>query len=151
MAFACIMMAAFQISSAALQGLGRPEIAMRHLIVVGVLKVIMNYTLTAVPVLNIRGAAVATIAAFAVGSWLNVVCLKKLTGVQYEKIRLFKLTLITIAMAAVVKVSYQGMITADINSHLATMAAILIGVGAYGILLLLIKEFDLDMIRRIAK
>lgn len=151
MAFACIVLAAFQISSAALQGLGKPEIAMRHLIVIGVLKVIMNYTLTAVPVLNIRGAAIATIVAFAVGSWLNFIYLKRLTAVKYEKMRLFKLTLITIAMAAAVKASYQGMITTDINSHLATMAAIMIGVGVYGILLLLIKEFDLAMIRRITK
>ena len=40
MAFACIMLAAFQLSSASLQGIGRPEIAMRNLIITGIFKVI---------------------------------------------------------------------------------------------------------------
>jgi len=151
MAFACIVLAAFQISSAGLQGLGRPEIAMRNLMVVGILKVIMNYSLTAVPVLNIRGAALATVAAFAIGSALNIFYLKKLTGVVYEKARLIRITLVTIVMGIVVKVSYQGLIGTDINSHIATLIAIVVGIGAYGILLLAIKEFDLGMIRRIVK
>jgi len=151
MAFACMMMAAFQISSAGLQGVGRPEIAMRHLIIVGILKIIMNYTLTAVPVLNIRGAAISTVAAFAVGSCLNIIHLKNLTGVVYEKARLLRITLVTVVMGIVVKISYQSIITADINSHIATILAITVGIGVYGLMLLLIKEFDLGMLRRIAK
>lgn len=151
MAFACIVMATFQISSAGLQGLGRPEIAMRNLIVVGILKVIMNYSLTALPALNIRGAAIATVAAFAVGSMLNVSSLKKLTGVAYEKARLFRITLVTIVMGISVKIAYQGLIGTDINSHIATVLAILAGIGVYGIMLLAIKEFDLGMVRKIAK
>jgi len=151
MAFACIVMAAFQISSAGLQGLGRPWIAMRNLIVVGVIKVIMNYSLTAVPILNIRGAAIATVTAFTIGSLLNIIYLKKLTGIIYEKARLFRITLVTIVMGIVVKISYQSLVATDINSHIATVLAIIIGVGVYGILLLLIKEFDLGMVERIAK
>lgn len=151
MAFACIVMAAFQISSAGLQGLGRPEIAMRHLIVVGVIKVIMNYSLTAVPTLNIRGAALGTVAAFAVGSLLNIVYLKQLTGVVYEKARLLRITVVTVVMGIVVRISYQGLLANDINSHIATVLAIMVGVSVYGILLLLLKEFDLGMVRRIAR
>lgn len=151
LAFSCIALAAFQLSSAGLQGIGRPEIAMRHLLVTGVLKVIFNYSLTSIPMLNIRGAAIGTVIAFAVGSLLNIIYLKRLTGVTYESGRLLKITLITVLMGIAVKYSYQFLVGLDIRSHLATLIAITLGVGVYGLLLLLIKEFDLTMIKRMIK
>ena len=71
LAFSCIALAAFQLSSAGLQGMGRPEIAMKNLLITGILKVIFNYTLTGIPVLNVRGAAIGTVVAFLIGSFLN--------------------------------------------------------------------------------
>lgn len=151
LAFSCIVLAAFQLSSAGLQGIGHPEIAMRNLIITGILKVIFNYSLTSVPMLNIQGAAIGTVTAFLVGSLLNMIYLKKLTGMDYENGRLVKIGLVTVIMAIGVKFSYQGLVGVDINSHIATLLAITVGVGIYGILLLLLKELDLDMIKRIIK
>ena len=73
LAFSCIVLAAFQLSSAGLQGMGRPEIAMRNLIITGVLKVILNYSLTGIPFLNVKGAAIGTVVAFLIGSLLNII------------------------------------------------------------------------------
>lgn len=151
MAFSAIMLAAFQISSAGLQGIGRPEIAMRHLIVTGVLKVIFNYSLTSIPALNIKGAAIGTVLAFLVGSWLNIRYLRKITGVNYELKRLLKIMLVTVLMTLSVKFLYQSLLNADIHSHIATLLAITGGAGVYGILLLALKELDVSMIRRIVK
>jgi stage V sporulation protein B len=151
LAFACIVLAAFQISSAGLQGIGRPEIAMRHLIVTGILKVIFNYTLTAIPALNVRGAAAGTVVAFLVGSLLNIIYLQRITGVHYEYFRFFKITLVTIFMGLAVKLSYQALVGADIRSHFATLIAITIGVGIYGGFMVLLKELDVGMIKRILK
>lgn len=151
LAFSCIALAAFQLSSAGLQGIGKPEIAMRHLLITGALKVIFNYSLTAVPMLNIRGAAIGTVLAFAVGSLLNIIYLKKITGVTYENFRLLKITLVTVAMAIAVKYSYQFLVGMDLRSHLATVIAIVIGVGIYGLLLLLTRELDMTMFKRLIK
>lgn len=151
LAFSCIALAAFQLSSAGLQGIGKPEIAMRHLLITGVLKVIFNYSLTAVPMLNIRGAAIGTVLAFAVGSLLNIIYLKKMTGVTYENFRLLKITLVTVAMAISVKYSYQFLVGMDLRSHLATVVAIAVGIGVYGLLLLLTRELDMTMFKRIIK
>jgi len=151
LAFSCIVLAGFQISSAGLQGIGRPEIAMRNLVVTGVLKVIFNYTLTSVPALNVKGAAVGTVLAFLMGACLNIIYLKKLTGVEYESGRLFKIALVTAAMAVGVKVSYQVLAGADINSHVCTLLAIIVGVGIYGLLLLLVRELDLKLIKKLLK
>lgn len=149
LAFSCIVLAAFQLSSAGLQGIGRPEIAMRHLVITGILKVIFNYSLTSIPMLNIQGAAIGTVLAFLAGSLLNIIYLKKLTGVIYEQGRLLKIALVTVIMAIGVQFSYLGLVGADINSHISTVLAIIVGVGIYGILLFLLKELDINMIKRI--
>lgn len=149
LAFSAIVLAAFQISSAGLQGIGKPEIAMRHLIVTGMLKVLFNYSLTSVPALNIRGAAIGTVAAFTVGSLLNILSLKKYTGIRYETGRMFKLLFATIIMALSTRAIYFWLLGFDISSHLATILAILCGVLVYLLLLLVTREADLEMIRRI--
>ncbi len=149
LAFSAIVLAAFQISSAGLQGIGRPEIAMRHLIITGMLKVLFNYSLTSVPALNIRGAAIGTVAAFTVGSLLNILSLKKATGIKYEAGRMLKLILITIIMALSTSSFYSWLLGYDISSHLATAGAILCGMAVYLVLLLITREMDWDMVRRI--
>jgi stage V sporulation protein B len=151
LAFSCIALAAFQLSSAGLQGIGRPEIAMRHLLITGALKVFFNYTLTAMPMLNIRGAAIGTVLAFTIGSLLNIIYLQRLTKVGYEVGRLLKITVVTVFMAIAVKYSYQYLVGIDIHSHLATIIAIVLGVGIYGILLFLFKELDMNMLKSIIK
>ncbi len=149
MAFSCIALAAFQLSSAGLQGIGRPEIAMRHLIITGILKVIFNYTLTSVPMLNIKGAAIGTVIAFTIGSLLNIIYLQRLTGVKYETGRALKIAIVTVLMAIAVKISYGAIVGMDISSHIATAGAILIGVAVYGILLFITKELDMNMLKMI--
>lgn len=151
LAFSAIVLAAFQISSAGLQGIGRPEIAMRNLIITGVLKVIFNYSLTSVPMLNIRGAAIGTVLAFTIGSLLNILYVKKLTGITYEVGRLMKLAVVTVIMAASVKGLYQVILGYDISSHMATLLAITGGVTIYTALLLLLKELDISMLKRVIK
>jgi stage V sporulation protein B len=151
LAFSCITLAAFQISSAGLQGIGRPEIAMRNLIVTGILKVIFNYTLTSVPFLNIQGAAIGTVTAFLVGSFLNMLYLTKATKIKYEYGRLLKILLVTLVMGIAVKVIFLALVGMDINSHISTLLAILAGVGIYGVLLLVLKELDINIIKKITR
>ena len=149
LAFSAIVLAAFQISSAGLQGIGKPEIAMRHLIITGVFKVIFNYSLTSVPALNIRGAAIGTVLAFTIGSLLNTISLGKSTGIHYEIWRMLRLALYTIIMAIATRSFYNGLLGLDIGSHLATVLAILCGMIIYALLLLLTREMDLEMVKRL--
>lgn len=150
LAFSCIVLAAFQLSSAGLQGIGKPQIAMRNLVITGVFKVIFNYSLTGIPMLNIKGAAIGTVLAFLIGSFLNIIYLRKLTGISYEKGRMLKISLITVLMGIAVQFSYTTLVAADIRSHLATLIAISLGVLLYGIMLFLIRELDINMLKRIS-
>lgn len=148
LAFSAVALAAFQLSSAGLQGIGRPEIAMRNLIITGVLKTIFNYSLTSVALLNIKGAAIGTVAAFAVGSALNIYFLKRLTGVRYEVARMVRLLIVTTAMGISVVQVYGLMVAGGTGSALATAVSIAAGVLVYGVLLLVIRELDLDMLKK---
>ena len=81
LAFSAIVLAAFQISSAGLQGIGKPEIAMRHLIITGVFKVI--FTTTSVPALNIREPqSVQCWLQYRLPAQYNL--FRKSTGIHYE-------------------------------------------------------------------
>jgi len=149
LAFSTVALAAFQLTSAGLQGIARPEIAMRNLVITGMLKTVFNYSLTSVPMLNIKGAAIGTLLAFAIGSTLNIMSLKSITGVHYEMGRMFKLLMITAAMGIAVKLVYSFLVASGLVSSLSTVLSITIGIAVYGLLLLLLKEFDMDMIKKI--
>ncbi len=151
LAFSTVALAAFQLGSAGLQGIGKPQIAMRNLVITGLLKTIFNYSLTSVPMLNIKGAAIGTLLAFTIGSILNIYSLRSITGVHYEGRRFLKLILVTIVMGVSVKLSYSFMVAYGLLSTWSTVAAISIGVLVYGILLLIFKEFDVNMIKKITR
>ena len=69
-----------QISTGILQGLGRTGIPVVNMIIAAIVKVLMSWSLTAVPELGVRGAAMATVADFAVAAVINMVFIYKFTG-----------------------------------------------------------------------
>ncbi len=146
LAFSCITLAAFQLSSAGLQGIGRPEIAMRSLVVTGILKVIFNYTLTAIPSLNIVGAASGTVTAFLIGASLNLFMLWKLTGVTYEWQRFVKISALCALMGTTAWLAYIGLGSLGLPLIISVTTAMVAGVAVYGGLMLLTGELDRDML-----
>ncbi|MGE5417568.1 MAG: putative polysaccharide biosynthesis protein [Acidobacteriota bacterium] len=137
-----IALAAFQITSASLQGIGLSKIPARNLLITGVLKVVLNYTLTGIMFLNIKGPAISTVIAFSVGAALNMVELARHSGVRYEWGRIIKLTGFSVLMGFAVKWGYTSLIGWNITSNIATVLSIMLGMVVYGILLALSKELD---------
>ncbi len=169
LAFSCIILAAFQLSSAGLQGIGRPEIAMLNLGITGIFKIIFNYTLTSIPSLNIKGAAIGTVLAFLIGAGLNLYQLQRLTGVVYEKYRFIKMAALTVVMAGIVHYFYlfltatkggasvlkyiPSLFNLEASARMmfveATIASIGIGGLSYLLLLILFKEGDIHFLRQL--
>jgi len=54
-------------------------------------------------------------------------------------------------MGIVVILSYDSMVFRGVYSHFATLVAIAIGVGVYGLALLVTRELDLALIRRLLR
>jgi stage V sporulation protein B len=80
MSIGIVLLGMHQVSTAVLQGMGRTGIPVMNMIVACVVKVCLNWTLTAIPWLGIRGSAIATVADFGVAALINMYFIYKLTG-----------------------------------------------------------------------
>ena len=69
-----------QISTGVLQGLKHTAIPVINMVIAGVVKVVLSWWLTAIPELGVKGAALATVADFAVAAIINVIFIYKFTG-----------------------------------------------------------------------
>ena len=84
MSIGILFLGMHQISTGILQGLGRTAIPVVNMIIACVVKVVMSWSLTAVPELGIRGASMATVADFAVAAIINMGFIYKLTGYSFS-------------------------------------------------------------------
>lgn len=143
----------YQISSGTLQGMGRAMVPMYSLLLGAAIKIVLTYTLTAMPALGIRGAALASVIGFAVAAVNNIWQVSHRIGwswlsLQYHVIK----PLISVAaMAVLVLGSYYGLFALLGSNGLATLAAIVIGGCAYFVVLLAIGGVSLEIIRKVPK
>ncbi|MGM0501107.1 MAG: putative polysaccharide biosynthesis protein [Bacillota bacterium] len=141
-----------QMTSSILQGFDQPKLPARNLFFGAVLNAILNYFLTAIPALGIRGAALGTLAGFTLAAVLNIIEVFKVTKPKfnYKSLLLFP-AISGSVMSIIVYLTYHrlnklaGIIT-------STLTAVLVGVFSYGMLLLItggLKKEDLRLIPKI--
>lgn len=143
-----VFLSLYQITTGIIQGFGKPVLPAMFLMVGAIFKLVLNYTLVSMPSLNVVGAAVATVAAFAVAAILNVtyILTRKEIDVNPSKV-FFRPILDVIVMGIVVLVAHVLLIMV-LPGNLATVAAILIGGFVYLIMLFVtetISDEDFDM------
>ena len=91
-----------QISTGILQGLGKTAIPVINMILACIVKVVMSWWLTAIPLLGIKGASMATVADFAVAAIINMGFIYKYTGFTFSLGSLLKPLLAAGVMGAVI-------------------------------------------------
>jgi len=133
---AALLLGLHQTTAGILQGMGKTFIPVINLALGGVVKFIVNYTLTAVPQIGIIGAAAGTVCGFLMCSYMNCVFIRSLTGWKPN----FTAVLIKPAVAATIMAvgvyfSY-GELTIIMGSSWATLASVLLGAVIYSIVLL---------------
>ncbi|HHX78074.1 MAG TPA: polysaccharide biosynthesis protein, partial [Firmicutes bacterium] len=84
LAYAVIFIALFQVTSGILQGMGKTQLPLLHLLLGSAVKVVLNWILIGIPSLNIQGAAAASVAGFALASLLNLYRVKETTGLKLD-------------------------------------------------------------------
>ena len=126
---AVVFLGAYQVSAAALQGIGLTSLPVRHLCVAGALKTVLNYYLVTIPPLGIVGAALATDLAFAAAAALNFLSLSRLIGhrLPWDAV-LLKPGLAVTIMAVLIKSLHR---TAAGGTYIETLALILAGGAVY--------------------
>jgi stage V sporulation protein B len=158
LAFGVIFLATVQTLTGVLQGIGRQMIPVRNLAIGALVKVVLTYSLTGIPSINIRGAAIGTVAAYIVASALNLLAVKKITGAKFLPGLTFGRPLAAAAlMSILVVVAYKALhfvfLAADVSpgmaNAMATLVAIGLGAALYLVLLFAfraIKDEELAML-----
>ena len=149
LSFGVIFLTLVQTLSAVLQGLGKPIIPAINLFIGAIFKVILSYTLTAIPEVNIYGAAISTVVAYGAASVLDLYSVKKYAKIKLSVKDIFiKPFISAVGMAIVVFLGYSFLMNI-IGGKLATIVAVLVGVIIYGILLIVtgaITSEDLSLL-----
>lgn len=143
-----LFLSIFQITTGILQGLGKQNVPMKNLLVGALLKGVLCYVLVGIPKINILGAAMATITAYAVASMLNIVSMIRITGIKLNFTNVFLKPIVSVGfMGLVVKLSY--MLTSTVTSErLATVVAVTLGGIVYIVMLFVtntLTDKDLEM------
>lgn len=141
MSVGILLLGLHQISTGILQGLGRTSIPVINMILAAAVKVFLSWTLTAIPTLGIKGAAMATVVDFGLAAVLNMIFIYKYTGFALSFSGVFKPAVSAAAMGAAV----YGVITLAVSwGAWAILAAIAVAVPVYGGILLAVGGMGKD-------
>lgn len=151
MAFGVIFLSMVQTLTGVLQGLGRPMIPVINLCVGAVAKIILTYTLTGISYINVKGAAIGTVAAYSIAAILNIMAVKKYTGVKLDiTLTFLKPGGSAIFMSAAVWVSYR-LSFGFFGNALSTIIAIMVGALVYCVMLFVTKAIKKEELTFIPK
>ena len=160
LSFGVIFLATVQTLTGVLQGIGKQLISVRNLAVGALAKVVLTYYLTAIPSVNIRGAAVGTVCAYIVASTLNLVAVSKYTGTRFDlRLTIIKPLVSGLVMSGFVFAAHRvvymvlGNVTDSVNkaNALATVLAILVGVLVYFVMLLKTRTITSEELKLLPK
>lgn len=142
---AAIFLTLVQTLTGILQGMGKERVPVVNLLIGALVKLIVSYTLTSIPAMNIRGAALGTVFGYAVPCILNLIAILKYQKQSLNLTKtILKPMLATGMMAVVAYYSYKFMLAAAGSNGLSTMFSILISIVAYGVALLLIRGVTIE-------
>lgn len=121
-----------------LQGMGKPMIPVIALSIGMLFKIIISYSLTVIPEINVKGSGLGTVTAYAVASFIELYFVKKYMGVKFGKKEFIIKPLLTVStMFASVKLSYTLIANIlGLGNTIGTIISIVIGAIVYVFVLL---------------
>ena len=127
-----------QVTTGVLQGLGRTAIPVINMVLSAGVKVVLGWTLTALPAWGIKGAAWASNADFGVAALLNLFFVYRYVGFAMDAKDTLKTATAAAVMGAVCLGFYELMRAQGFGNTLATLSSIASGGASYAVLLLLL-------------
>ena len=160
LSFGVIFLATVQTLTGVLQGIGKQLIPVRNLAIGALVKVAITYYLTALPSINIRGAALGTVSAYIVASTLNLIAVKRLTGARFDLcMTVVKPLFSGLVMSGGVYVSHSlltillrnAKYSVTITGGIATAISIVIGAIIYLLMLIITRAITNDELKLMPK
>lgn len=127
-----------QITTSVLQGLGYTAIPTINLSISMVFKIAITWYLTAMPLFEIKGAALATDVIFALAFFLNMIYVYRYTEYRLNLLDVGKIMLATCLMGFGTYIAYNGIVSM-LGNTLAVILAILVAICLYCVGVLLFR------------
>jgi len=141
MAIAIFFLGLHQVSTAILQGLGRPKLPVINMGIACIIKVLLNWNLTAIPTLGIAGASYASVADIAFAALLNMIYIHKYTGYFLDFSILWKNVVSAIVMGIAMYFTYP-LFVSYVHTFINICITAMIGGIIYVIIMFLLKGLN---------
>jgi stage V sporulation protein B len=149
MSVAVLFLSLNQTMAGILQGIGRVFLPVRNILIGAAFKLILNFVLVGIPAINIQGAAVGTIACYAVASVLSAIDVIRYTRMKFS-IGDFLLRPLTAAVGMGLTVwAFDHFLSPHLGTAIGTLGAVAVGAAVYLLLLVVVrgvKPSDMRMI-----
>jgi len=137
-----------QISTGALQGMGLTLVPVLNMGLAAIIKVFLNWTLTAVPWLGIEGAAWATVADIGLAACLNIYWVRRNAEFTMGMETFFKSVIAAFVMGLVMVLSYGYLENPMANAIVVTLITFVSGCLIYSVMLLTLGAIgERDIVR----
>ena len=149
LALGVVFLTLVQALTAIIQGLGKPFIPVRNLLLGAIVKIILTYFLTAIPAINVKGAAISTVVAFGIAASLNFIYIIKVVKAELDMKKIFLKPLASaLGMAIIARLAYNLLrfllSNTQLGAAVATLGAVLIGGLIYFVLLIATGTFTIE-------
>ena len=149
LSLAVLLLGVHQATTAILQGLGKTLIPVINMGLAALLKIVLNWTLTAQPQLGIKGAAWATVADLGLAALLNCCYIWRYWNYSFNLTILSKTLTAAAVMGASILLVFKLSAYYQVDTGLSTVLSVLISLTAYSVCLLFfgaVKEQDIERI-----
>ena len=151
LAFGIIFLSTVQTLTGVLQGIGKQTVPVINLIIGSIFKIVITYTLTGIPAINVKGAAIGTVCAYIVASTLNLIAIEKHTGTKIDiKLTFIKPLISSLIMSFGVFVTYF-ILKNVLGNSMSVLISILVGGTIYCIMLFVTKSITQTEIQNLPK
>ena len=151
LAIGTVFLALVHASTGALQGIGKQQIPVINLCFGALAKICVTFTLTAVPFLNVKGAALGTVTAYFVAAVLNIIQVKKRTGVKLNIISIYVKPLIASAVMGFGAYFCYRLLLGILGNAVSCLISVCFGVVLYALMILLTRSITAEEIETIPK
>ena len=152
MAAGIFFLSASQTLTGVLQGVGKQAIPVRNLMLGIAFKIVITWTLTGIPSINIQGAAIGTVVAFATAAVLNLFAVRKYTGAEIRIRKTFGRPFVAAAIMGLACKGIYELLRLWIDSNtVPALVAVLGGVLLYGVMILVTRTISKEEVGKLPK
>lgn len=131
-----VFLSVIQSTTSVLQGLGKTQIPVINLFIGALVKLILTYVLTGIPLLNVKGAAISTVSAYIIAAGLDYLSVKKRVNFKFDIQQFLIKPLITSAIMGIsARGTYEILYRLLHRNSIAVLMGVLVGALVYVIAL----------------